>query len=119
MGRGKLEIALGDVQKIEELSSKGLRKEVIANALGLSLSSFERREKENEEISAALRRGKSKAIEQVSETAFQMAVSGKHPNMTMFWLKCHAAWSDEERNKNESVEIRFAYSVPGNRYEKQ
>lgn len=117
MGREKIVVSSDDIQKIQELSSKGLRKEVIANALGLSLSTFERREKENELISIALRRGKSKAIEQVSETAFQMAVSGKHPNMTIFWLKSNAAWNEE--TKTEEVgkcEIRFAYSIPGNRY---
>ncbi len=117
MGREKLEIHESDLQKIEELSSKGLRKEVIANYLGLSLSTFERREKENELISMALRIGKSKAIEQVSETAFQMAVSGKHPNMTIFWLKVHAGLIEKDTNEETQTSIKFCYSIPGNRYD--
>jgi hypothetical protein len=40
--------------------------------------------------------GATKANSKVAETAYQMAISGKCPTMTIFWLKCRARWRETE-----------------------
>ena len=118
MGRNSMDFPENYLFKIEDLASKGLRKEVIANSLGFSLSTFERREKDDEAISFAFKKGRAKAIEEVSSVALEMALSGKHPNMTMFWLKVHAGWENEkdQEDDSEAKVIKFCYQIPGNRF---
>jgi hypothetical protein len=40
--------------------------------------------------------GATKANSKVAETAYQMAISGKSPVMTIFWLKCRGGWKEKE-----------------------
>lgn len=40
--------------------------------------------------------GKAEAASQVARTAFQMAVSGETPAMTMFWLKTQLGWRETQ-----------------------
>lgn len=42
----------------------------------------------------AISSGRSKAAAAVCETAFNMATSGAHPAMTMFWLKTRQGWRE-------------------------
>jgi hypothetical protein len=40
--------------------------------------------------------GATKANAKVAETAYQMAISGKCPAMTIFWMKCRGGWRETE-----------------------
>ena len=39
-------------------------------------------------------KGEAKALGRVSQKAFEMAVSGNQPAMTMFYLKCRGKWTE-------------------------
>jgi hypothetical protein len=45
----------------------------------------------------------------VMQTAFKMAVSGKTPAMTMFWLKTQAGWKEHqlEPEIERDIQVRF------------
>jgi hypothetical protein len=100
--RHKKEISEDDYPKIEELSAKGVPVKSIAAHFGMGKSTFDRRVSESEELKLVLEQGRSKSIEAVASVAYQMALSGNHPAMTMFWLKCRAQW--RENASSEAVE---------------
>lgn len=93
-GAGKKNVGSTEIRQLEKLSGLGLTVEQIAHTLGMSKKTLERRVKEEPEVSDALKRGRAVAIQQVSQRAFSMAMSGKIPSMTMFWLKCQAGWKE-------------------------
>ncbi|WPU65902.1 hypothetical protein [Peredibacter starrii] len=112
MGRKKVDLPDNHLVTIRELSSRGLTRQNIADYLGISLSTFERRMEEDSEIERAMKMGKAKSIEAVASTAFKMATSGKYPNMTMFWLKTHGKWSEEAREEYETeFTFKLAYNL--------
>ncbi len=97
-----------DYKKIEAMASYGLSVEKIANVLGMSKKTLERRAKENGKVKTALELGRAKAEANVSKAAYGMAVSGKVPAMTMFWLKCRAGWKEnQEENNFQDINIDF------------
>ena len=102
MSRKKINISKSDYPLIEKLASQGLSVSLIADYIGISKATLDRRISECEELSKILQMGRSKGIESVSSVAYQMAISGKCPSMTMFWLKCQAHW--KEKNDNETEE---------------
>lgn len=101
MGRNRIELAGNYLEIITKLSSLGCSRQNIADALGISLSTFERRIDEDSDIKKAMRKGKGRAIEEVANTAFKMATDGKHPQMTMFWLKTNK-WGEESQESDDT-----------------
>ncbi|MGB1290544.1 MAG: helix-turn-helix domain-containing protein [Pseudoalteromonas sp.] len=97
MSKGKLEIKEEDIDRVETMASYGLKVEQIAAILKMSRKTFYRRMEENPKIEEALEKGRSVAVYNVSQTAYQQAVSGKVPAMTMFWLKCRAKWQESHK----------------------
>jgi len=98
-------------EKVKKLSEKGLSKTQIAYSLGVSRSTFYRWSEESQDIEIAFQQGKANAIEKVSSRAFEMAVSGKYPTFTMFWLRSNADWNDkaQQTQDNESrISIEFS-----------
>lgn len=85
-----------------KLTKLGLPLEQVADILGISKRTLERRMHIDEKLRTAIESGRANQIKDVSEMAYQMAVSGKHPSMTMFWLKCRAGWSSTP--KEEPIE---------------
>lgn len=83
-----------DVRKIEVLSGYGLTMEQIADVHGVHRETFRRYMDDNPQLKAALESGRSKASAAVTQSAYQQAVSGKVPAMTMFWLKCRQRWKE-------------------------
>jgi len=112
MGRKKAELPDNYLEIITRLSSKGLTRQSIADYLGISLSTLERRMEEDTDIEKALRMGKAHSVEAVASTAFNMAISGKYPNMTMFWLKTHGKWNEDPTEEEEvSFTFKLAYNL--------
>lgn len=83
-----------DIRKVEILSGYGLTAEQIADVHGVHRETFRRYCDENPKLKAALETGRSKASAAVTQSAYQQAVSGKTPAMTMFWLKCRQRWKE-------------------------
>lgn len=74
----------------------GIKQEDIASVLDIDAKTF--RKHYGDEIAKAHVRANSR----VAETAYQMATSGRHPAMTMFWLKTRLGWREVER-----IDINF------------
>lgn len=53
--------------------------------------------KKNATLRSALEKAASKAIGDVSRSAYEMAISKKHPAMTIFYLKVRGRWKEPPR----------------------
>ena len=84
-----------DYKKIETLAGYGLTMDQIAGVFSMSKDTLERRAKKVDMLHAAIEEGRAKAAARVTQSAYQMAVSGKVPAMTMFWLKTRCRWKEK------------------------
>lgn len=75
-------------EQVKALAGYGLTDLDIANVLGFSEATLQRR------CGEELKKGRSLAKSAVTQTAYKMAVSGKVPAMTMFWLKTRCGWKE-------------------------
>jgi hypothetical protein len=71
---------------VEEAAGRGVPQEVIAMLLGISKSTLRRH------CASELRFGAMAADLRVAATAYEMAISGKHPQMTWWWLTTRSRW---------------------------
>ena len=74
---------------VKSLAAYGLLQQQIANIIGLRSVKTLRKHLRKE-----LTLGGPEANAKVAQTAYQMAISGKHPSVTMFWLKTRAGWRE-------------------------
>ncbi len=80
-----------DISKIETMSAMGLS----INQIGISTDTMYRRMNEgNINLSAALSRGKSKAIYKVAHKAYELAIDG-NVAMIKYFLSCRGGWSEK------------------------
>lgn len=87
-------IDASQLEQLEQMAAVGLTLQQMAAILGMSHDVLEQRAKEDPNIKSSIEKGRSKAIFQVGKSAYQQAVSGKVPAMTMFYLKCRARWKE-------------------------
>jgi len=94
MPRPRFEPTAEQRKTVEVMAAYGIPEEQIASTTGpkgidpKTLRKHFRRE---------LLLGATKANSKVAETAYQMAISGKCPVMTIFWLKCRGGWKEREQ----------------------
>lgn len=86
-----------ELKKLGDLAAVGLNLVQIAAAMEMSPGTLKRRIKETEGGSDPLKRGRAVALANVARTAYQLAVSGKVPAMTMFFLKTRGGWREKDR----------------------
>ncbi len=102
------EFSKKEIEQIETLAGWGLPLYQISYILDVNRNLIRERMNENggdNDIARAVERGKAAAAANVTQTAYKMAVSGKQPTMTMFWLKCRQNWSElgvPENNNDET-----------------
>ena len=84
-----------DLKSVEELASLGLTEQQIADSLGISRSTLNRRKVDDDTFDTALRKGKVKAIVKVS-SALMAEVEKGSLRAIIFYLKCRAGWREEE-----------------------
>jgi hypothetical protein len=109
----KLSFTKEDLDEIEHMAGIGLNLEQIAAIYGRSHRTFQKYFKEMPELHAAIERGRANTNKKVTNVAYQMAISGQHPSMTMFWLKCRARWKETvttEHKLSDSLESIVAAS---------
>ena len=82
---------------VKRLAGCRLGQEQICAMVGLRSPKTLRRHFQRE-----LSSGMVEAMTRVKKTAFQMATSGQHPQMTVYWLQTRARWS-KQMNKAEQV----------------
>jgi len=89
-----------DLEKVEELASRGLSQEQIAAALGISARTLGSRKAESAEFADAIKRGQAKGIEEIANALFANAKAG---NVTaqIFFLKARAQWKDRHEEVGE------------------
>lgn len=92
-----------NVEIIKTLAARGLSITDIAAILKIPITTFERRLADQPEIRKAIAYGRAFANSEVGRTAFEMAKSGEHPSMTMYWLNKRAGW-DKDKNKETQSE---------------
>ena len=90
------------LEEIEAWARNGFTQEEIAKKLGIVTSTFYDYKVQYSELREAIKNGE-RADDLVENTAFQMAVSGKFPIMTMWWLQNRR--SNKWRNKQVEVQV--------------
>lgn len=95
-GPKKKTIDDSEIPKIEAMASVGLSFDKIAHVFGMSVNTLKARAAENEKIQMAMDSGKAKALYEVAKTAYNMAVSGREPAATFFYLKCQGGWRETQ-----------------------
>jgi hypothetical protein len=83
---------------VKMLAGYGLKQQQIATLLDLASTTTLRKH-----FAEELRQGALEAKAQMLGTLFKLAVSGRHPTLTMFWLKTRGGWS-ETGNPEEAIE---------------
>lgn len=90
---------------VQRLAKLGINQKLIAKYMGMSHTTLSKHYKD---IMSIVRIDN---IAQVAETAFNLAVGGKCPNMTMFYLKTQAQWREtdkvEQSNEEPITRIRI------------
>jgi hypothetical protein len=92
-----------------KLAGIGCNLNQIANIMGVSPATLDVMIARDPSISKAISNGRDNAAGQVMRTAYSMAISGKIPAMTIFWLKTRQRWAEArdlapeetDDNKNE------------------
>lgn len=84
-----------ELEQVEKLASIGITEEMIADYLGVSVSTFQAAWKKNRSgLRQRISKGRARAGAVVANKAFQMASSGENTTMTIFWLKTRLRWKE-------------------------
>ena len=110
---GRKSINLSDkktLKKIEKLAGLGLSDQAIADSLGVSRSTISRRKRDDDTFDAIIRKGKIKAVADISSALYESAMSGNSQSI-QFFLKNRANtddlgnWRDRTETTNISVNL--------------
>lgn len=95
------------IEQVEALAQRGLTQGQIADALGVSLATLQRRRQDSEEFDAALKKGTALGIAAVANRLMERINSGDTTAM-IFFLKTRAGWKETQVLE---AEIRPAHFV--------
>jgi hypothetical protein len=104
-----------DAQKEQagKLAGIGCNLNQIATIMGVSSVTLDRMIERDPTIAEAISKGRENAAGNVMKTAYQLAVSGKVPAMTMFWLKTRQRWAEARDvpplTDDEKAEFKLSY----------
>ena len=85
------------IEQVENLASRGLTDQQIADSLGVSRSTISRGKKDNDAFDAAIKKGRSRGIQQVANALYESALAGS-ATAQIFFLKARAGWSDKPQD---------------------
>lgn len=85
-------------EEIERMAKLGLPQKHMALIFDMSEETFESRKAKDKRLAHAILKGQKEAFGKVLQTAFDMAVSGKQPAMTIFYLKCRLRWKEPKES---------------------
>lgn len=108
-------INLTDEQKklAGQLAAVGCNLDQIAAMLDMDPKTLDNIIARDPSVSCAISKGRGNGISKVAATAYQMAISGKQPAMTIFFLKTRARWAEardidpNEENANNEFELSY------------
>lgn len=84
-----------ELKQLETAAGMGLNEREICKMFLISRATLQRRIADYPEVNEAIQRGRMSAKLAVRTSAFRMATDGKHPAMTMFWLKFFDKYSPD------------------------
>ena len=89
------EINLDD---LHNLAKVGLTEAQMAQSLGVSVSTFERRKKDDDDFAQTLKAGKAAGIAAVTNALYAGATDAEKPSTSaqIFFLKNRAGWTDRQ-----------------------
>lgn len=96
-----------DLKKVEGLAARGLSRENIAKALGISEDTLSRRRKENHGIDEAIAKGRALGEATIADALFEKAKKGNTVAM-IFFLKARCGWKETDKQEievNQPVQI--------------
>lgn len=73
----------------------------VAAYFGVSEQTFRHAMKKDAAMRSSLEKNEADAIGAVSKSAYEMAISKKHPVMTIFYLKCRGRWREKNFEETE------------------
>ncbi len=79
------------IAEVKALSSLGLTQAMVADYIGISIKTLRKHYRD------VIAKAKVGRLRQVAETAYDMAVSGSFPAMTMFYLKTQGHWRETDK----------------------
>tara|TARA_E500000178_G_scaffold342038_1_gene386679 strand:+ start:548 stop:994 length:447 start_codon:yes stop_codon:yes gene_type:complete len=104
-GRKRITFTEQDYENITKWSGLGLSEKQIADNLGVSLSSIARNKRNNDKFDTALKKGKAKALETITNALFEKAQS-KDTTSMIFWLK-----NRDPDNWNDQVQVNHQINL--------
>ena len=94
IGRPKFVVTKDMCERAEAYASQGLTSEQIALALGIGQSTLYDKQNEFKEFAEAIKRGKGRGIQRVTNKLYEKALEGDNTAM-IFYLKNRAGWQDK------------------------
>lgn len=85
-----------DLDQLYNLAKIGLTEAQMAASLGVSVPTFERRKKDDEQFLSTLKAGKADGITAVTNALHKGAVEGDKTAAQIFFLKNRAGWTDRQ-----------------------
>ena len=92
----RLKLTKEVLQAAEDAAARGLSDTQVAEVLGISRATLSRRKRDDEAFEAAIKKGKARGIQEVSNMLFETALQGSVPAM-IFYLKARAGWTDKHK----------------------
>ena len=101
-----------DSKQVERLAAQGASFEEIAESLGISVTTLNRRRADKADLEEAIKRGRRKGLTIVENTLFKMATSGENTAATIFYLKTRAGqkWCERQQvdvTNNQPVRLQI------------
>ena len=93
------------IKTIGKLAGIGMNMHQIAAMVGVSKDTLGRRKNDIAELSAAIEKGRAEVLGAVMKTAYDLAVTGQCPAMTIFYLKTRGGWSEKYGPKEDDNDI--------------
>lgn len=95
-GQNKVNIKDEDLPKIEAMAANGLTVEQIAQVLGMSKATFDKRKAEVDKIAKAHEAGRNKASNNVGKSLYQQAINGNTNAIKLYYGYALGRWEKKE-----------------------
>lgn len=109
MARAKIKL---DLEQVEELAAMGMTQAQIADCLGVSDRTLQRRQHDSGDFVAAIKKGKARGIRAAAERLQEFMVSQRGGlGATIFYLKAQAGWSDDSKDEIARIKMEFKQEI--------
>lgn len=106
---------------MDQLAHYGLTQPQIANCLGVSYNTYLDAQKKDDALRQRVLSNSEKGTAKVHEALYKLAISGKCPSATIFWVKCRSRWKEPAQSLELSgadggpIEAMLAFDEPAER----